>query len=138
MVTAITAPAPDGVSVAAQPKRTYDYTTNATTTKVKALFPDGSGGTVVKTVSTVTYDATGRTLRSTSATGQQSSGTWDGAGRDLPTSSTDPAGRRTTTVYDWADRATDTYGPAPAACFAASGMPLGSPPAGGGAPPALP
>ena len=130
MVTSVTAPAPDGVTPALQPQRTYTYT-GLTTTAVAALFPNGSGGTVSKTVATVTYDATGRALTSTSATGQSSSSTWDAAGKDLPTSSTDPAQRKTTTIYDWADRATDSYGPAPAACFdPATGKPLTTPPGG--------
>ena len=33
-------------------------------------------------------------------------------------------------VYDWADRATDTYGPAPAACFDQTGRPVVTPPPG--------
>jgi len=41
---------------------------------------------------------------------------WDPK-KDLVLSTTDPAGLKSTTIYDYADRATDTYGPAPAAYF---------------------
>jgi len=37
--------------------------------------------------------------------------------KDQQLTATDPAGRVSTTVYDHADRPTDSYGPAPASCF---------------------
>lgn len=76
-------------------------------------------------MSVVTYDQTGRMLTTKAPQTTATASTWDLAGKDLPVTSTDPAGRMTTTVYDWADRVTDTFGPAPAACFdAASGRPV--------------
>ena len=117
MATSVTAPAPDG-NTAARPKHNYVYVlTNSTEVHV-----DGLSGH-----QTVTYDTGGRTNVTQTATGQVSQLTWD-QGRDLPLTTTDPAGRVTTTVYDWALRATDSYGPAPAFCFQSSGFPVTSPP----------
>lgn len=63
----------------------------------------------------VTYDSSFRSLTSTDATGKTSSQTWNN--QDLQLTSTDAAGRESTTVYDYDNRPTDTYGPAPASCF---------------------
>ncbi|MGV9365934.1 PA14 domain-containing protein, partial [Amycolatopsis sp. NPDC003731] len=49
--------------------------------------------------------------------------------KDLPLSTTDAAGRKTTTVYDYADRPVDSYGPAPASCFTGQ-VPSGTCPGG--------
>ncbi|MDQ6927476.1 MAG: DNRLRE domain-containing protein, partial [Actinomycetota bacterium] len=78
-------------------------------------------------------DATRDTAANLSVTdanvdGVATSATFDSA--DRITSATDAAGRRSTTIYD-ADaaraqptgRPTDTYGPAPASCFGANGVP---------------
>jgi RHS repeat-associated protein len=65
--------------------------------------------------SRVTYDDAYRLLTTTDATGRTTSHTW--SVKDQHLSSTDAAGRVSTTVYDYADRPTDNYGPAPAACF---------------------
>ena len=123
LVTAVTGPAPDGATAASQPKHSYDYTVDPSTTKVAVAG-------VVTTAATLTYDATGRTKTSKVASNPASRVVWDPAGKDLPVASTDPAGRMSTTVYDWADRATDTYGPAPAACFDQTGRPVVTPPPG--------
>lgn len=64
----------------------------------------------------VTYDEAERELSTTDATGVTTRQTWNH--KDQKLTSTDAAGRVTTTVYDHADRVTDTYGPAPASCFA--------------------
>ena len=69
------------------------------------------------------FDALGRTTSDTDATGQASTMVWDGA--DNLVSVTDPADRRTATTYDGdairahaSSRATESYGPAPAAdCY---------------------
>jgi RHS repeat-associated protein len=121
-VTAVTAPSPDGQAATPRPSRTYSYPgTNETKVKI-------TGASTATADLSVTYDSTGRTLVSTAATGLASSTAWDAEGRDLPISSTDQTGRKSTTIYDWAMRATDTYGPAPASCFQASGLPVASPP----------
>jgi RHS repeat-associated protein len=126
LVTSVTGPAPDGATTANRLQHSYDYSTDLSTTNVTAT---GIAGTA----STVTYDGTGRTLTSKTpaASSKATTLTWDTAGKDLPVTTTDLAGRMSTTVYDWADRVTDTFGPAPAACFdAASARPLASPPTG--------
>ncbi|WP_189157109.1 PA14 domain-containing protein [Lentzea pudingi] len=63
----------------------------------------------------VTYDEAFRELSTTDATGKTATKTW--SPKDLLLSSTDSAGRRTTTVYNNHDRPVDSYGPAPASCF---------------------
>ncbi|MGW3960810.1 PA14 domain-containing protein [Amycolatopsis sp. NPDC005003] len=63
----------------------------------------------------VTYDDADRTLSTTDATNRATRQTWNV--RDQELTSTDAAGRVSTKVYDYADRLTDTYGPAPASCF---------------------
>ncbi|MGW0252411.1 PA14 domain-containing protein [Nocardia goodfellowii] len=64
---------------------------------------------------TLTWDETGRLLTSTDAVGDTARSEWNA--KDNPTASIDTTGRRSTLIYDHADRVTDTYGPAPAACF---------------------
>ena len=64
----------------------------------------------------VTYDDADRLLTTTDATGKTTSQTWNV--KDMQLTSTDAAGRVSTKVYDYDDRLTDTYGPAPASCFA--------------------
>nr|WP_157529004.1 PA14 domain-containing protein [Kibdelosporangium sp. MJ126-NF4] len=64
---------------------------------------------------TVTYDDAGRTLDTTDFTGATIHAEWNA--KDKATAATDSAGRRSTTVYDHADRPIDKYGPAPASCF---------------------
>ncbi|WP_442875926.1 PA14 domain-containing protein [Amycolatopsis sp. NBC_01488] len=66
--------------------------------------------------SKVTYDDADRALSTTDATGRTTSETWNVKDQEL--TSTDTANRVSTTVYDYADRPTDSYGPAPASCFA--------------------
>ncbi|ONI85384.1 hypothetical protein ALI144C_13990 [Actinosynnema sp. ALI-1.44] len=63
----------------------------------------------------ITYDEADRALTATDATGKTTSQTWNV--KDQKLTSTDAAGRVSTTVYDHADRPTDTYGPAPGSCF---------------------
>lgn len=120
LVTKVTGPAPDGVTEANRSEHTYDYSVNSSTTKVSVKG-------IATTASTVTYDGTGRTQTTQTAANPKASSTWDTASKDLQVTSTDPAGRMSTTVYDWADRVTDTFGPAPAACFdATTGKPISS------------
>lgn len=120
VVTSVTGPAEDGVTATGRPQHSYTYTGTNTT----AVTVAGIAGTA----STVTYDTTGRLLTAQVAPNPVSTTAWDADGKDLTKSVTDPAGRKTTTIYDWADRATDTYGPAPASCFDTDGFPVASPP----------
>ncbi|WP_446221245.1 PA14 domain-containing protein [Nocardia sp. IBHARD005] len=64
---------------------------------------------------TVTWDAAGRQLTDTNAVGNTDRSEWNP--KDKLTASVDSAGRRSTMVYDHADRPTDHFGPAPSACF---------------------
>ena len=72
----------------------------------------------------VTFDPSGRLLTDTDATGKTSESGWDDGDRLL--FATDPAGRKTTALYDVQGRATDRYGPAPSSCFAADRRPNGT------------
>ncbi len=118
-VSKITLPAPDGVTVAQRPQKTYTYTANE----------DGSGTTYVDAAgltpsttapanghaATASFDTAWRRTTTLSATGLATSTTWNV--KDQPTSATDPVGRESTTLYNQQDRPTDSYGPAPASCF---------------------
>ncbi len=64
----------------------------------------------------VTYDSTYRTTEDRDAANVATSTEWD-AGKDQVLSLTDGAGLKSTTHYDYADRITDQYGPAPAGWF---------------------
>jgi YD repeat-containing protein len=70
----------------------------------------------------VTIDAAGRQLTDTDATNLTTTFAWDLTDNLIAT--TDPSGMKSTTIYDWAGRPTDTYGPAPAAWFDSNGFPL--------------
>lgn len=119
-VTRVALPAPDGTTASLRPERTYDYGDGSGTTQVSVAGLSGVH-------STVAYDDAWRALSTESAMGNTSSQVW-AEDRDLLLRSIDAAGRVSTTVYDpVSDRATDTYGPAPAACFASSGRPVASP-----------
>ncbi|UUV30726.1 PA14 domain-containing protein [Amycolatopsis roodepoortensis] len=97
----------------ARPQRgyTYDAASRSTTLSVAGLNP------ATGFFSKVTYDDADRLLSTVDATGKSTGQTWNA--KDQKLTSTDPAGRVSTTVYDHADRPTDVYGPAPASCFAA-------------------
>lgn len=118
-VTSVTLAAPDGTSATARPKKTYGYDVAGRTSTV-----DVAGLETAELPSagqhgmTATYDADLRQLTATGPTGLTSSQIWNG--KDQLLSATDPQGRMSTTIYDpVTDRVTDTYGPAPAACFTA-------------------
>lgn len=107
-ITKVTLPAPDGVTSAQRPTKTFTYPAAGTST----VAVGGITGS-----SSVTYDAAWRQLTTTSVMGVTATQEWDPV-KDLILSTTDHTGRKVTTVYDPAtDRATDSYGPAPAACF---------------------
>lgn len=119
-VIRVTLPAPDGATASLRPERTYNYGDGPGTTEVSVA---GLAGVH----STVTYDDAWRALSTKSAMGITTSQVW-AEDRDLLLRAIDAAGRVSTTVYDpVTDRATDTYGPAPAACFVSSGRPVANP-----------
>lgn len=115
--TTVTLPAVDGVTTAGRLATSFTYA-NATTTYVDRTGLPGHARTV-------TFDKAWRQLTEVSPSGLTSTQVWDPS-KDLLLSSTDPAGRMSTTLYDNRDRATDTYGPAPTSCFGADRQPVAS------------
>lgn len=118
-VASVTQPAP--TYGAARPGRTYSYTNSAGggTTDVaisgfdpfyRSTLPDGEA-------SAVSYDAQSRVTTQTNSAGLISYTVWDSD--DRPIISVDTTGEQTSQVYDVAGDITDTYGPAPEACFTA-------------------
>ncbi|MCU1415130.1 MAG: hypothetical protein JWN80_2470, partial [Microbacteriaceae bacterium] len=113
----VTLPAPDGVTAATQPKKTYTYDTANKTTYVDVAGLSLTGSPIGH-AEKVTYDSGMRLLTTTSASGLASQDVW--SSKDQLLSATDPTGEMTSTIYDSrTDRPTDTYGPAPTTCFAA-------------------
>lgn len=112
-VAAVTLPAPDGNAATTRSTTTITYQ-SATTTTVERTGISGHARTV-------TYDTALRQLTDATASGVTASQTW--SANDLLLSSTDPAGRTSTTIYDDQDRPTDSYGPAPAGCFGTDRLP---------------
>lgn len=109
-VSAITQPAPNPGE--ARPKRIYDYETRASQIRIVGA-PEPKGFS-----ERLTYDATYRTLTKTDNAGLTDTTEWDTAAdgsprKDLILSMTDETGSYSSTLYDYADRPTDTYGPAP-------------------------
>ena len=120
-VHSVTLPASDGATLGGRQQKTYTYGQN----------PDGSGtayvdvtglnltGSPIGHASKVTYDSGWRTTSSTSALGVTAKQTW--SGKDQLLSATDFTGHESTSLYDpVSNRATDSYGPAPAGCFTAA------------------
>ncbi|MCM3778178.1 PA14 domain-containing protein [Microbacterium hydrocarbonoxydans] len=118
-VSAVELPSPDG-GPAPRMKKTYAYDLAARTSAV-------SVAGVANSTSTVAYDAVWRQTSATSPLGVTTTQEWHPT-KDLVLSATNSLGMRSTTVYDAAtDRATDTYGAAPAACFQSNGRPVTDP-----------
>lgn len=118
-VTSVTLPAPDGVTVAEQPQKTYTYDAGVTSVDVAGLDTSGS---VHGHAAQVTYDAQARQTSTTSAMGVSATQVW--GARDLVLSSSNSLGLMSTIIYDNLDRPTDAYGPAPAACFDGNRLPV--------------
>ncbi len=119
-VATVTLPAPDPTvanAAATQPQHSYVYTGTPpapgaqgyATVNVAGLSP-ASGWT-----RRVTVDDAGRLVADADAYGKTTIYVWDS--KDELLSTTDPAGRMATSLYDPELRRTDTFGPAPAACF---------------------
>ncbi|MGV9365625.1 PA14 domain-containing protein [Amycolatopsis sp. NPDC003731] len=94
-----------------RPGRAYRYDPANRQTFVDVLGLTPATGFFTK----ATYDDADRLMTTTDATGKTTGQTWNA--KDQKLTSTDAAGRVSTTAYDYADRPTDTYGPAPASCF---------------------
>lgn len=116
-VVSVKSPAPDGVTAADRPEKVYDYDyyegflAGSSTMDVVGV---GNPGTTGHSLTTH-FDDSWRMTRSISALGLTTWKEWDH--KDFLLSSTDSQGRKTTNIYDGDDRLTDTYGPAPKACF---------------------
>ncbi|WP_292775014.1 MULTISPECIES: PA14 domain-containing protein [Microbacterium] len=118
-VASVRLPSADG-GPAPRMKKTYAYDAAARSSTVTL---DG----VPDSTSTVSYDAAWRQVSSTSPMGVTATQEWHPT-KDLVLSATSSAGQKSTTIYDPAtDRATDSYGPAPAACFQSDGRPVSNP-----------
>lgn len=128
-VSTVTAPAPDGTDTTNRAQKTFAYPGVGGTTHVDIAGLTVSGGHA----STVTWDELWRQTAVTTAEGITSTTQWDPV-KDLqlrtavraPGSTLDE--RVSTKIYDQiTDRVTDTYGPAPAVCFAADRTPVADP-----------
>ncbi|MFB9960382.1 PA14 domain-containing protein [Agromyces bracchium] len=112
--TSVTLAAPDGVTAAEQPEKTYTYEAGSTFVDVAGLDVPDEGASNGH-ARTVTFDDGLRTLTDQSAMGLTAHQVWNT--KDQVLSRTDPWQIESTTIYDDRDRPTDTYGPAPAECF---------------------
>lgn len=120
----VTGPAPDGTAATgdARPRRDYTYTRGATEVGVAGVrTPQGWARRV-------THDTAGRTTTDTDGTRRTTRSTWTAA--DQPESTTDPAGRLTTTVHDASGMPVGEYGPGPRACFGPDLRPVSPAPKG--------
>jgi RHS repeat-associated protein len=124
--TQITLPAPDGATGALRPAKTFTYDTGAT--YIDAAGIDTAGLDLTATsghTGKVTYDGGWRSTSTTSTLGLTATTAW--SPEDQVLSVTDPRGLTATTIYDgFTDLPTDSYGPAPAACFGGDRKPLPS------------
>jgi large repetitive protein len=111
-VTSVTLPAPDGITASKRPQKSYTYADDNTTHVDVAGVPVE----LPRHNTTVTFDDAWRQLTTTSAMGYTASQEWNGKDQ-LVKSTNVTQGLVSTTIYDDNDRATDSYGPAPAACF---------------------
>ncbi|WP_378741085.1 PA14 domain-containing protein [Nocardia brasiliensis] len=109
---AVTGPSPDGGYMGKRPTHYYGYDIGGRQAIVNV---DGIGGLNSPPENTVTWDDAGRLLTSTNAVGDTVRSEWNA--KDQRTATIDTTGRRSTVIYDHADRPTDTYGPAPTTCF---------------------
>ncbi len=114
-VSSIELPAP--TAGAARPKSTYTYSPGQADVDVAGI--SGQPGYDRR----VLFNAQGDVTEERGPDGLATTFEYDAADGNL-LSSTDPTGRKSTTIYDTEGRATDTYGPAPAAWFGADGLPL--------------
>ena len=120
-VSKVELPAPDGVTVANRPTKTYTYASGTSYVDVSGLsVPAGTGsdGHAVKAV----FNASFQTTSTVSAEGLTAQTEWNS--KDQQLWSLSPQGLKSTTLYDGQDRVTDTYGPAPASCFGADRKPV--------------
>ena len=126
--TGVTLPAPDGLTAADQPYKTYTYGTLSTPTSNGLTYVDEGGVTGAEAdghTRTVTYNPSLQELTDETAGGLVTADTWDPGNTDNLWATLNPDGTESSTVYDWEGRPTDSYGPAPSSCFTA---PAAAPP----------
>ncbi len=118
-VTSVMMPAPDGSTTAQRLSKTFAYVDGGkTTVQVAGLAGD---------VKTALFDSAWRQTSASSGMGVTAGQQWDPL-KDLVLSTTDNTGLMSTKIYNpLTDRLTDTYGPAPAACFGADRRPVAGP-----------
>ncbi len=123
-VKSVAQPAPEPINGPPTPTRTYTYQPSTSTPGAGTTFltiagfdPSGNSSIPAGYASSETYDSQSRVTRKTSSDGLSSRTVWDD--QDRPIIQVDASGEQTSTVYDVNSNATDTYGPAPSACFAA-------------------
>ncbi|MFI6641781.1 PA14 domain-containing protein [Streptomyces sp. NPDC050504] len=126
----VSAPDPEGVQrlVERRPERTYAFAPGSAEIRVAGV-TTAQGWT-----RKVGLDAAGRTVSDTDGTRRTTRYTWTAA--DQPASTTDPAGRTSTTVHNEGGMPVGTYGPGPARCFGTDLRPLSPAPEGCGRIPA--
>jgi RHS repeat-associated protein len=107
-VTAVSEPAP--LLGASQPGHTYTYESTTTEVDVQGLTQPNNYWREVG------FDSDGRHTTDSDAEGRTTTTTWD-ADNERVRWVDDPAGLRTSAVYDDRGAVTDTYGPAPATWF---------------------
>jgi RHS repeat-associated protein len=114
----VTLPAPDG-NTAPRPQKTYSYVAAAAPSTNGSATVDAAGldlsGSTLGHARMVTFNPSLQVLTDESASGLNSTTTWDD--HDNPLTSIDPQGHESTTVYDSLNRPTDSYGPAASSCF---------------------
>ncbi|MFI9455832.1 PA14 domain-containing protein [Amycolatopsis sp. NPDC052450] len=106
----VLAPSPNGRDSGPRAEHFYQYYLDRKQTTVAVAGVDDDTRS-----RTSTYDDAGRELATTDLDGATIAAEWNA--KDQSIAAVDSAGRRSTTVYDHADRPIDKYGPAPASCF---------------------
>ena len=122
--TLVRGPEPTGLAQSPSQRPIHTYSYGADWTEVDIAGVDPASGYSRR----ITRDAGGRMLTDTDATGRTTSHEW--AEDDKPLSTTDPAGRKSTTIYDAKGNPVETFGPAPANCFGTDRRPLTPAPVG--------
>ena len=139
-VASVTQPAP--TPGAPRPGRIYTYAPTADGSgssylQIAGFTPnDAIAGAVTGYAERTDYDAQSRVIRKTDSAGHTTTTVWAKAtawgslcgatcGADEPIVTANPAGEQTSTVYDTDGNITDTYGPAPLACFSSGTWPAG-------------
>ncbi|MCU1471033.1 MAG: hypothetical protein JWQ39_2182 [Glaciihabitans sp.] len=118
--TSVTLPAPNAVSDP-RPQKTYTYSSTPMGTAAGVSYVDVAGlsvpggGASDGHARKVTFNAALQTSSGTTASGLTTAEKWNQ--HDNLQETVDPSGTASITQYDSQDRATATYGPAPAGCF---------------------